>query len=95
MVLNTPPLAVAHARKPWLFNTPLHCTPTRAPALAMLGRAKPFGDIAMDARIVVSLSPRLIPPPRRWSRALLRLHAAYRLAFLAAQFARLLGEARP
>lgn len=49
----------------------------------------------MDARIVVSLSPRLIPPPRRWSRALLRLHAAYRLAFLAAQFARLLGEARP
>lgn len=69
--------------------------PTRALALAMLGRAKPFGDIAMDARIVVSLSPRLIPPPRRWSRALLRLHAAYRLAFLAAQFARLLGEARP
>lgn len=51
----------------------------------------------MDARLVfvVSISPSLIRPPRRWSRALLRLHAAYRLAFLAAQFARLLGEARP
>lgn len=71
--------------------------PTRAFALAMLGRAKPFGDIAMDARLVfvVPISPPLIRPPRCLPRAWLRLRAAYRLAFLAARFARWIGEARP
>lgn len=51
----------------------------------------------MDARLVfvVPISPPLIRPPRCLPRAWLRLRAAYRLAFLAARFARWIGEARP
>lgn len=51
----------------------------------------------MDARLVfvVSISPPPIRSPRHLPCTLLRLHAAYRLAFLAARFARLIGEARP
>lgn len=49
----------------------------------------------MDARIVISLSPPFICSPHRLSHALLRLRAAYRLAFLVTRFARLIGEARP
>ncbi len=51
----------------------------------------------MDARLVfvVSVSPPLILDSRPWSPALLRLRAAYQLAFLAARFARFIGEARP
>lgn len=51
----------------------------------------------MDARLVfvVSISPPLVRPTRRLSRTYLHLHTAYRLAFLATRFARLIGEARP